>query len=139
MNLTKLFIFITFLTLTIGNVNIWAERYINLSGNGPTYYASWVAKGSNDIAYWPVNSFSWYLNTEAPDGFTFSQVQSIIATSYGTWQAVSTSDITFSYSGSTSDTYGYDSKNVQCWVYSGDDLFDSVFDPDGTNEPTPKL
>jgi len=108
------------------------ETYIDLLGNGPTYYGAWVSKGSNNIVYWVSHSINWRLEVNgAGDGFTYNQTQALIDAAYDTWQNVTTSDITFNYTGSVSGSYGNDDINGHYWVYSGDPLFDigDVFEP----------
>lgn len=99
---------------------IKADRYLNPSGLGPTYYADPVPKGSDDIAYWPTNNVDWYLHQNgAGDGFSFTQTESFINSAYDAWENVSTSTISFTSQGLTSATYSNDTTNVHYWDEAG--------------------
>lgn len=129
---TKVILHILYLIMLLSITFLFrGETYIDLMGNGPTYEAYWVSKGSNNIVYWQYHHIDWYLEENgAGDGFTYQQTQALINSAYNTWENVTTSDMTFNYAGSVSGTYGNDGKNGHYWVYYGDPLFNEgeVFD-----------
>lgn len=118
-------LFVTFFLL---NTTTWGEIYLNLQ-----------QKGGANIVRWPTNNVVWYLNINgAGDGFSYQQTKDQIQAAYNSWQNVSTSDITFSYGGSTSGSRsGTDYINGHYWVYSGDELFEEggPFDPNKIGGP----
>jgi tetratricopeptide (TPR) repeat protein len=95
-------------------------------------------KGSPYIWHWPTTNVSWKLSVNAAPGFTYTHVQSLISNAYSAWQNVSTSDISFTYTGSVPGTYSRnDNVNGHYWVYLGDPLFTDgrEFDPQRPEGP----
>jgi len=104
-----------FVTLFLLNTTSWGEIYLNGQ-----------QKGGANIVRWPTNNVGWYLNENgAGDGFSYQQTKDFIQAAYNSWQNVSSSDITFSYGGSTSGSRNStDYINGHYWVYNGDELFE---------------
>ncbi len=109
---------------------ILAEKYIGY--NGPQIQIWWgsrVDMGAENILHWIGFNVNWKLNLNgAGDGLTFAQTQSALQNAFNSWQNLPTADISFLYSGSTSNTWSYDGDNVLYWAESGDPIF-NYLDP----------
>lgn len=111
-------VLIVFLSYTVG----LSERYIGIDGpQTQVWSGSLVYMGADNIVHWPSTSVTWHLNENgAGDGLTFNQTKTAVENSFDEWEDVSTANITFSYSGSTSATWSNDSLNVHYWAEIGD-------------------
>ena len=82
--------------------------------------------GGPNIIHW-ANSVNipWTVNsTGAGDGVSYSATQAEINTAFNSWQNLSTSNISFSYQGSTSNTWEYDGYNTIYWAEAGDPAYE---------------
>jgi hypothetical protein len=80
--------------------------------------------GYPDIVHWNSLNVGWYLHSNgAGDGLSFQQTQTAVQNSFNAWENISTADITFSYLGSTNNTWNYDGNNVHYWAETGDSAF----------------
>ncbi len=101
------------------------EKYLGLTGPvSQAMSAARVDMGYEDIPHWSGLNASWKLNSAgAGGGLTFNETKTAVQNGFNSWQNVSTADISFTYSGSTSSTWSYDGENVIYWADTGDPIF----------------
>ena len=118
-----LIIFILF-----GINNIYAEQYASTASSASGHQLTRIDArpfGAANILHWGnSNNISWRLNVNgAGDGVTFSETQAEVNTAFNSWQNLSTSNISFTYQGSTSNTWAYDNCNTMYWAEEGDPAY----------------
>jgi parallel beta-helix repeat protein len=125
MKIIKAFKIIIFCILCIYSIAL-SEKYIGVNGPATQIWSGYrVDMGAENIVHWYNLNVNWKLNSNgAGDGLTYNQTQSAVGNSFNSWQNISTSDISFNYGGSTSNTWSYDGDNVHYWAETDDPIFD---------------
>jgi hypothetical protein len=127
-NYINLPVLVGLMTTFLAFADAYSERYIQINAGAGTYHQGAVVPiGADNIVHWSGLTVTWRLNSNgAGDGLTFSQTQSAVQNAFNSWQNVSTSSISFSYGGSTSNTWANDGQNVNFWAESGDPAFGGI-------------
>ncbi|MCL4549784.1 MAG: T9SS type A sorting domain-containing protein [Bacteroidetes bacterium] len=104
---------------------VHAERYLSLPGSAiQNTNFNEVKIGDSDILRWQSTTVGWYLNQNgAGDGLTFQQTYNAVNAAFNSWQAISTSSMSFAYQNLTTRGWANDGYNVVYWAEAGDDIY----------------
>lgn len=111
--------------------------FIFINVNNCETYLNANRKGINNTYHWNTNNIHYRVHQDGAqdNGLDYNATLALIQNAYSTWENVTTSNISFTYDGSTSNSYSkYDGINGHYWVYPPQEYFikDSYFydDPD---------
>lgn len=110
------------------SIEIIGEKYAGLDGPAIQSKSSTrVDMGAPNIVHWSNLNVVWKLNSNgAGGGLSFDMTKSAVQNAFDSWQNVTTADISFSYGGSTSNTWNNDGDNVHYWAGVGDSIFNYI-------------